>query len=433
MGTARLITLFGWSSSARSSSNLSVAALMSACALTSFANAGCPGSCVGDIDGNRAVDGADLGLVLNLWGTSDACADLDGNGQVDGADLGLLLNSWGDCPTTPLCRDADHDCFTTGGPGCTDIECCETVCAADPSCCEIGWDEGCVLSAKLTCEARPTDCATSDHDCFTTGGPGCSDIECCETVCAADPSCCTIAWDEGCVLSAKLSCEAPSTDCPASDHDCFTTGGPGCTDVECCEAVCAAEPSCCTIAWDSGCVLSAEFSCESLPADCPASDHDCFTTGDPGCTDLECCEVVCAAEPSCCTIAWDRGCVLSAKFACESLPADCPTSDHDCFTLGGPGCTDLECCETVCNADPSCCEIAWDNGCIVSAEFTCGRQPTDCPPSGHDCFTVGGPGCTDIECCQAVCAADPSCCSIAWDSGCVLSAKFSCAGGLGNE
>lgn len=48
----------------------------------------------GDLDGDGTVDGADLGLLLSLWGTGDPVADLDGSGVVDGADLGLLLGAW---------------------------------------------------------------------------------------------------------------------------------------------------------------------------------------------------------------------------------------------------------------------------------------------------------------------------------------------------
>ncbi len=47
-----------------------------------------------DIDGNQVVDGADLGLLLAAWDSSDESADLNGDGIVDGADLGLLLSQW---------------------------------------------------------------------------------------------------------------------------------------------------------------------------------------------------------------------------------------------------------------------------------------------------------------------------------------------------
>jgi choice-of-anchor B domain-containing protein len=47
-----------------------------------------------DLNGDGAVDGADLGILLGNWGNPGA-ADLDGNGTVDGADLGALVADWG--------------------------------------------------------------------------------------------------------------------------------------------------------------------------------------------------------------------------------------------------------------------------------------------------------------------------------------------------
>ncbi len=50
-----------------------------------------------DLNGDRIVDGADLGELLSAWGDcEESCpADLDCNGIVDGADLGILLSAWG--------------------------------------------------------------------------------------------------------------------------------------------------------------------------------------------------------------------------------------------------------------------------------------------------------------------------------------------------
>ena len=59
--------------------------------------------CPGDINGDGAVDGADLGLLLAAWGRCPkpcppCLADLNGDCVVDGADLGIILGVWGFCP-----------------------------------------------------------------------------------------------------------------------------------------------------------------------------------------------------------------------------------------------------------------------------------------------------------------------------------------------
>lgn len=47
-----------------------------------------------DFNGDGAVGGADLGLLLANWG-QPGITDLDCSGATDGADLGMLLSSWG--------------------------------------------------------------------------------------------------------------------------------------------------------------------------------------------------------------------------------------------------------------------------------------------------------------------------------------------------
>ena len=80
--------------------------------------------CLGDIDGDGIVGGADLGSMLGEWGAciTNACAnlprpnvagrwidgggnvvcdcpgDLNADGLVNGVDLGVLLGQWGACP-----------------------------------------------------------------------------------------------------------------------------------------------------------------------------------------------------------------------------------------------------------------------------------------------------------------------------------------------
>ena len=54
----------------------------------------------GDLNADRVIDGADLGILLDQWGiaTTFSVADINRDGLVDGADLGTLLTRWGPCP-----------------------------------------------------------------------------------------------------------------------------------------------------------------------------------------------------------------------------------------------------------------------------------------------------------------------------------------------
>ena len=55
--------------------------------------------CPADLNGDRIVDGADLGFVIAGWGDCVACpGDLDGDDFVDGSDLGLMIAAFGPCP-----------------------------------------------------------------------------------------------------------------------------------------------------------------------------------------------------------------------------------------------------------------------------------------------------------------------------------------------
>jgi hypothetical protein len=54
--------------------------------------------CTSDLDGNGAVDGGDLNVLLGEWGSQSSLADINTDGLIDGADLNLLLGAWGNCP-----------------------------------------------------------------------------------------------------------------------------------------------------------------------------------------------------------------------------------------------------------------------------------------------------------------------------------------------
>lgn len=53
--------------------------------------------CASDLNYDRVVDGADLGLLLGNWGSIGGQGDINRDGAVDGADVGLFLAAWGSC------------------------------------------------------------------------------------------------------------------------------------------------------------------------------------------------------------------------------------------------------------------------------------------------------------------------------------------------
>ncbi len=62
---------------------------------------GCTPPCPADFVDDGAVNAADLGVLLNFWGTNGSQfpgVDLNGDGIVGAADLSALLSSWGPCP-----------------------------------------------------------------------------------------------------------------------------------------------------------------------------------------------------------------------------------------------------------------------------------------------------------------------------------------------
>ena len=63
-----------------------------------------PPPCDPDLDGDRLVDGRDLGILFSRWyatGETAGDADLNEDGYVDGQDMTLMFLNWGACPETP--------------------------------------------------------------------------------------------------------------------------------------------------------------------------------------------------------------------------------------------------------------------------------------------------------------------------------------------
>ena len=54
-----------------------------------------PCGCLGDLNGDLVINGADLTIMLGYWNLSGA--DLNEDGTTNGADLTILLGAWGPC------------------------------------------------------------------------------------------------------------------------------------------------------------------------------------------------------------------------------------------------------------------------------------------------------------------------------------------------
>jgi hypothetical protein len=304
-------------------------------------------------------------------------------------------------------------------PYCADATCCETVCAADPFCCNTRWDSLCATRAITDCAScgNPSNTAS----CYTAHAtPFCNDAACCSLVCDLDPFCCSNQWDNICANSAIANCGSCENPGNGSCYSAHST--PYCNKPECCTNICTTDPFCCNTEWDSICANAAITNCASC--DNP-SNGSCYAAhATPYCNKPECCTTVCAADPFCCTTAWDFFCVNAAI-------ANCPSCDNpangDCLVAHAtPNCNTPECCTTVCAVDPFCCSTAWDIACVTGATNLCVRT---CGGSlAADCCTPhAGTHCSDATCCAAVCANDPFCCGTQWDSICANEAVATCA------
>ncbi|MFM7051126.1 MAG: S8 family serine peptidase, partial [Planctomycetota bacterium] len=143
-----------------------------------------------------------------------------------------------------------------------------------------------------------------------------------------------------------------------------------------------------------------------------------FDAAEYGCQDQSCCETVTAQIPYCnnedSPNGWDVVCAGYANILCNGTiydninPTLPPPQRYDpCFSADGPtagvpefevvvpgiqlggcfeahpgrGCSQPTCCFAVCNIDPSCCNIEWDQVCVNLASS---------PVLGDACIPTGG-------------------------------------------
>ena len=189
------------------------------------------------------------------------------------------------------------------------------------------------------------------------------------------------------VLSGVLQpgCGAPQA------GGCFLANGtPACDNAACCEAVCAVDPDCCQVAWDQACADLAFTVCGSCGD--PGAGNCFVANGTPGCDDATCCEIVCSVDPDCCNDQWDDLCVFRANLVCGV----CGEPDSgSCFEPNdSPGCEDGDCCALVCEVDPACCldlpGFVWTQTCADIAMDVCSPPTPGDPSKAYHVVTADG-------------------------------------------
>jgi hypothetical protein len=256
------------------------------------------------------------------------------------------------------------------------------------------------VAGTLTMSCTPINSLAS---CFSEHeGIGCSSTSCTARVCTADPFCCDQSWDNLCVLRADAICQ--------TGYDCDEA-----------KLLWSSEPS------------SYEFNTGwegwyyGFPTPCGSSDTRAawrrYIAPSSGIMSVEICTEFAEAQM---TLALYENCSepLNAIACSATAGADCPlggsvrldypvlagrsylirisakNSRYAAGTLsvttsavcgqGGacdevhfsPGCSDAECCVSVCTADPYCCTNSWDNYCVQGTARLCGGTPGDINSDG---------------------------------------------------
>jgi hypothetical protein len=377
------------------------------------------------------------------------------------------------CTTAQSCLASHAD------PGCNDSDCCTAVCASDPTCCSLAWDADCVAAANLLCVGY-CGAAVNGPCLIAHATAGCNEAACCTNVCASNPFCCDVAWDQTCALYAGLLCPGTPGTCgdPGSCFQPHSTGA--CSDVACCTAVCGLDPTCCNSSWDQTCVLIAQQVCVAnctpvtLPdaaletEACDSRTNDpCYrisggtpqvieanrqlsgklgaSLGNPAGADVDVytvqiadgdgdglvrVEVVFASSPKAWAALLVNGTCTPLASALRTVgselcvdqtttPVCLPPGNYRIVVSGGTF-------PTLGGADITCAE---SNRYTLKVE-TSEQCSSPCGSATGSCFVPrAAPGCGDAACCVTTCAVDPACCSDNWDEACVASAAALCLQG----
>ncbi|RPG15144.1 MAG: hypothetical protein CBB69_010325 [Phycisphaera sp. TMED9] len=313
------------------------------------------------------------------------------------------------------CGDPPHPCCESGGPGCDDPVIQQCVCEQDPYCCETAWDELCIAAIAAgdcgTCvQACELGLATDFGDLYIPGG-----------ICAALPDVFDACAGEGPYLTTSGGC-AGRGDAALR----FAGGFPWST----------VETRC--IDFGASVTASLSFECSTSPGIAGPVIEARWSDLAP----VEIFRVPFGTEAGCRSFAVDltefiglpefrlrlrSGSSVGDATRIDDLRIDLDPVHGPCVA-GAPGCSDPSIEGCVCDLDPFCCEVGWDDPCITLSAVACGSEcgiPA-CGTGGHCDLSGPDPGCEDVDCCTGVCFEDPFCCLVRWDESCVQTQVLVC-------
>ncbi len=259
------------------------------------------------------------------------------------------------------------------------------------------------------------------------------------------PDGCDPCGDGACDLAGGESCTTCPDDCgPCAATDCCAASGNlGCGDGECVGCVCALDPACCTVGWDSACKQLAHAECNGAWSEASVALWPASVVPPSG-----------AAAAG-----WARLVVVGdTLYAFAEVDAAQPVTALDVHA-GAPGATgpvvvDLGPPQTGLGAYAAPLAPGQAASLLAGPIYLDVHTATHpdgvargaivwqahggCGCAGDCCSPFGKPGCpTSVACQGCVCDLDEFCCTGAWDASCAAVAKdgcataCGCAGGLG--
>ncbi|MCE2885670.1 MAG: M12 family metallo-peptidase [Planctomycetaceae bacterium] len=272
-------------------------------------------------------------------------------------------------------------------PYSSNANCCAIVCALDAFCCGIEWDSICANRALSTCIDCGTPGAGSPY--IAHENPGCNDLTCCAKVCSEDPYCCNTTWDGYCVSEAEslcrsgMSCADARLIFTASSLQFNTGEAAPAADISSCgtgdtRAVWRKIiPVCGGVTRIRVCTDFAEAQIVlTVFSSCGGEEIACSTTNFSGCGsgNVHLDVLLGTGQYYYLRIATVGGATAagSLEISCNAV---CGTggSCTSAQPFGSKGCAVAECCATVCNIDPYCCDTSWDIVCAGEAVDLCFR------------------------------------------------------------